>query len=75
MLNLWSDQRLEASQDWDKEIRQAINSAGVAVLLVSQDFLNSKYTLHGQSLNFFEGLEVERQQRTQCLFVRRLGIR
>ena len=32
------------------------------------------YTLHGQSLNFFEGLKVERQQRTQCLFVRRLGI-
>ena len=31
------------------------------------------YTLHGQRLNFFEGLKVERQQRTERLFVRRLG--
>jgi hypothetical protein len=33
------------------------------------------YTLHGQRLNFFEGLKVERQQRTEYLFVRRLGSR
>jgi hypothetical protein len=33
------------------------------------------YTLHGQRLNFFEGLKVERQQRTECLFGRRLGSR
>jgi hypothetical protein len=37
--------------------------------------LQATYTSHGQSLNFFEGLKVERQQRTQCLFVGRLGVR
>lgn len=43
ILDVWSDQRIKASQDWHQEIQQAVDSAGVAVLLISQDFLNSRY--------------------------------
>ena len=43
LLDIWSDSKLQAGQDWHKEIQQAIDSAGIGVLLISQDFLNSSY--------------------------------
>ncbi|MBM4257663.1 MAG: toll/interleukin-1 receptor domain-containing protein [Deltaproteobacteria bacterium] len=42
-LNVWSDQRITPSQAWDQEIKDALASTAVAVLLVSPDFLASKY--------------------------------
>ncbi|MGE0822574.1 MAG: toll/interleukin-1 receptor domain-containing protein [Candidatus Binatia bacterium] len=42
-LNVWSDQRLTPSQDWHQEIREALATTAVAVLLVSPNFLASKY--------------------------------
>jgi predicted nucleotide-binding protein len=43
LLELWSDKRIELSQDWHQEIQQALEATAVAVLLVSPDFLASDY--------------------------------
>ncbi len=43
LLDVWIDPKLQAGQDWHKEIQQAIESAGIGVLLISKDFLNSSY--------------------------------
>jgi hypothetical protein len=39
----WDDTRIDAGQTWREEIRNALESARVAVLLVSIDFLNSRF--------------------------------
>jgi pimeloyl-ACP methyl ester carboxylesterase len=44
-LDFWDDRRLEAGQHWDSDIRQALDRAGVAVALVSADFLASSYVV------------------------------
>jgi tetratricopeptide (TPR) repeat protein len=44
-LDLWDDTRLSAGQQWDAEIERALAKAGVAVALVSPDFLGSTYVM------------------------------
>jgi pimeloyl-ACP methyl ester carboxylesterase len=44
-LDLWDDTRLSAGQRWDAEIERALAKAGVAVALVSPDFLGSTYVM------------------------------
>jgi hypothetical protein len=41
--NVWTDQRIKASQNWHQEIQEAIDSTAVAVLLISPDFMVSDY--------------------------------
>ncbi len=43
ILYLWDDSRIEAGKDWYQEIQGAINSASVAILLISADFLASDF--------------------------------
>jgi hypothetical protein len=43
MLDVWDDRRIEAGDDWFPEIENAINSASIAILLVSANFLTSKF--------------------------------
>ena len=45
-LDLWDDRRLSAGEQWDVEIQQALSKAGVAVALVSADFLASGYIMN-----------------------------
>jgi hypothetical protein len=44
-LEIWADTRIKASDDWHREIQTALEKSTVAVLLVSSDFLDSKYIL------------------------------
>jgi pimeloyl-ACP methyl ester carboxylesterase len=45
-LDLWDDTRLRPGEQWDVEIREALSRAGVAVALVSADFLASPYVMN-----------------------------
>ena len=43
LIDLWNDRRIGAGEDWYQQIKEAIARASVAVLLVSADFLTSKF--------------------------------
>jgi hypothetical protein len=43
LINAWHDQRIKAGDEWDKSISKNLESANIVLLLVSIDFINSKY--------------------------------
>src|SRR5215471_7217732 len=43
LLHIWADTRIAAGDDWYKRIQNAMDDSRVAVLLVSPDFLASKF--------------------------------
>jgi hypothetical protein len=45
LISLWSDDRIGAGADWEKEIREAMAQAKVAILLISANFLTSSFIL------------------------------
>jgi len=45
VLDIWNDRRIEAGDDWYKEIEYAISVASIAILLISADFLASKFII------------------------------
>lgn len=49
---LWWDKRLEAGDLWDDEIKQQIAAADIALVLVSQAFLNSRYCIENEVAAF-----------------------
>ncbi len=68
-IDIWTDQRLQATDDWDREIQSALSSARVAVLLVSPDFLSSEYI---QEREVGPLLQAERDKRVRitCLYLK-----
>jgi hypothetical protein len=48
VIDVWSDTRLRPGDDWKTEIEQALESASVAVLLVSADFLASQFVVENE---------------------------
>jgi hypothetical protein len=45
LLDIWDDRRIGAGEDWYQEIQAAMSVACVAILLVSANFLTSKFIL------------------------------
>ena len=44
-IEVWEDGRIDAGSEWNPEIEKAIDQAGIAVLLVSDNFLASPFIL------------------------------
>ena len=42
-INIWDDRKIQIGEDWQKSIQDAISSASVAILLVTANFLTSKF--------------------------------
>jgi hypothetical protein len=42
-IRAWADDDVESGEHWDAKIRQALDAARAALLLISNDFLNSRY--------------------------------
>ena len=59
MLDVWDDRRIEAGDEWHSEIENALNAASVAVLLVSANFLTSKFILGEEVPRLLERREKE----------------
>jgi hypothetical protein len=43
LIDAWHDQKIKAGDEWDKSISKNLERANVVLLLVSIDFINSKY--------------------------------
>jgi len=43
LIDAWTDRKLKAGDDWEKDISANLEDADIILLLVSIDFINSKY--------------------------------
>ncbi|MGB7000851.1 MAG: TIR domain-containing protein [Halobacteriota archaeon] len=59
LLDLWDDRRIGAGGNWYQKIEEAIARASVAVLLVSADFLTSKFILSEEIPDLLERMDKE----------------
>ena len=59
LLDTWDDRRIGAGEDWKNEIEDALKKASAAVLLVSADFLTSKFILGEEVPKLLERREKE----------------
>lgn len=59
LLDLWDDRRIGGGEDWYEEIQEAMTKASVAILLVSANFLTSKFILEEEVPRLMERREKE----------------
>ena len=59
LLDLWDDRRIGAGENGYQKIEEAITRANVAVLLVSADFLTSKFILSKEIPSLLERMDKE----------------
>jgi len=59
LLGIWDDTRIEAGADWYPNIQKAIDASNVAILLISADFLTSKFILGEEVPRLLERREKE----------------
>jgi hypothetical protein len=59
LLDPWDDRRIGAGANWHEEIQQAIERASVAILLISADFLTSKFILEQEVPPLLERRQAE----------------
>ena len=45
-MQYWSDQRIPMGEEWQKQIKEAIESADVFILMVSPGFASSNYAMY-----------------------------
>lgn len=72
-IQIWCDQDLQISQRWEEEKSQAMDSAAVAVLMVSPDFLNSEF-IRQKELPAFLGAREDGLLGICNLFLRPSGV-
>lgn len=58
-IDLWDDERIKAGAKWKEEIRQAIKTTKVAILLISTDFLGSEFIATEELPPLLEAAEKE----------------
>lgn len=56
-LSLWDDRMIDGGDVWYPEIREAMEKAGVAVCLISPDFLGSKFCIKEEVAHFISQRE------------------
>ncbi|MFN8384387.1 MAG: toll/interleukin-1 receptor domain-containing protein [Anaerolineales bacterium] len=59
ILNVWEDRQIEAGDDWYPEIENAINNATIAILMISANFLTSKFIVGEEVPKLLERREKE----------------
>lgn len=58
-VDVWDDTRITLGARWKEDIKQAMNSAKVAILLVSADFMASEFIAHDELPPLLEAAEQE----------------
>jgi hypothetical protein len=58
-LEVWDDTRIEAGQKWKEEIHEAVHRAKIAVLVLTADFLASKFIQEAELPLLLEAAEAE----------------
>ena len=59
LLDLWDDRKIELGDDWRPDIEDAIGRAAIAILMVSANFLTSKFILDEEIPKFLARREKE----------------
>src|SRR5688572_18338800 len=59
LLYAWEDREIGGGEDWELKIKDAINAASVAILLVSAHSLTSNYILHHEVKHLLERRDKE----------------
>lgn len=47
-IEIWDDEKIEAAKNWQQEISEAIDSSTIALLLISADYIASKFIRENQ---------------------------
>jgi len=48
LIDLWCDDRIGGGEDWEKEISESMKRARIAILLISANFLTSRFILNNE---------------------------
>ena len=59
LLELWEDRQIEAGEAWHNEIKNAIESSNIAILLISAHFLTSQFILNEEVPRLLERRDKE----------------
>ncbi len=62
ILEIWDDREIRLGEEWLPEIEEALNSSDVAVLLVSPDFLTSRFILDKEVPRLLERRETDHME-------------
>ena len=68
-IDAWSDERIHSGDHWKDEIKQAMDNASVAILLVSTDFLASDFVENNELPEILKK-EKQRSLKIFCLLVK-----